>query len=360
MADRLLLHIGTQKSGTTYLQRVLARLSGELKREGVLYPTRLQGRREIYNHEAAAYGLLGTASFPWVAPARAEGQRSAWDRLRRKVQEWDGTAIVSGEALSVIDAAAAGRLVESLGVPNTHVIITARDLGRVLPSSWQQHIRNGRSTSFASYLQQQAERRGEGSPAVLAERWDADPEQTFWRAYAIGGLVDRWAPLARTVSVVIVPRRGGPPDELWHRFRRALDVGTVLPETPPAIDDLEANVGLTEPEVLVLAALNRQIDSTKADSPDMRALRGRIIRDAFATRPDRGAPVRIPASWVPRVTAWADDDLAVLRSTAAIIVGSESDLVVEPSTAAEADAVRADDVARAAGAALAYLAGAGT
>jgi hypothetical protein len=360
VADRLLLHIGTQKSGTTYLQRVLARLSGELKREGVLYPTRLQGRREIYNHEAAAYGLLGTASFPWVAPARAEGQRSAWDRLRRKVQEWDGTAIVSGEALSVIDAASAGRLVESLGVPNTHVIITARDLGRVMPSSWQQHIRNGRSTSFNSYLQQQADRRGEGSPAALAERWDADPEQTFWRAYAIGGLVDRWAPLARTVSVVTVPRRGAPPDELWHRFRRALDVGTVLPETPPTIDDLEANVGLTEPEVLVLAALNRQIDSTKADSPGMRALRGRIVRDAFATRPDRGAPVRIPASWVPRVTAWANDDLAVLRSTAAIIVGSESDLVVDPSTAAESDAVRADDVARAAGAALAYLAGAGT
>ena len=82
--------------------------------------------------------------------------------------------------------------------------------------------------------------------------------------------------------------------------------------------------------------------------------------DPFATRSDRGAPVRIPASWVPRVMAWANDDLAVLRSTAAIIVGSESDLVVDPSTAAESDAVRADDVARAAGAALAYLAGAGT
>ena len=359
MADRLLLHIGTQKSGTTYLQRVLARLSGELKREGVLYPTRLQGRREIYNHEAAAYGLLGTASFPWVAAQRAEGQASAWERLRRKVQDWDGTAIVSGEAFSVIDPAAARRLVDSLGIPNTHVIITARDLGRVLPSSWQQHIRNGRSTSFASYLQQQAERRGEGSARDLTRRWDEDPEQTFWRAYAIGGLVERWAPLARTVSVVTVPRRGAAPDELWHRFRRALDLGPVLPETPPAIDDLEANVGLTEPEVLVLAALNRQVDSTKADSPDMRALRARIVREAFAPRADRGTSVRIPDAWVPRVTAWADDDLTMLRSTSALLVGPESDLVVEPPTGPGGDGPRADEVARAAGAALAYLAGAG-
>lgn len=357
MAERLLLHIGTQKSGTTYLQRVLAHLSGELKREGVLYPTRLQGRREIYNHEAAAYGLLGTASFPWVPAARAEGQTGAWQRLCRKVQDWDGTAIVSGEALSVIDSRAAKRLVDALGVPNTHVIITARDLGRVLPSSWQQHIRNGRSTSFTSYLQQQADRRGEGPARELLQRWDDDPDQTFWRAYAIGGLVERWAPLARTVSVVTVPRRGAPPDELWHRFRRALDLGPVLPETPPAIDDLAANVGLTEPEVLVLAALNRQVDATKADSPDMRALRARIVRDAFAPRSDRGTPVRIPDSWVPRVAAWADEDLAILRSTSALLVGPESDLVVEPPAGPGSEAPRADEVARAAGAALAYLAG---
>ncbi len=359
MADRLLLHIGTQKSGTTYLQRVLARLSGDLKRDGVLYPTRLQGRREVYNHEAAAYGLLGAAAFPWVASTRAEGQAGAWERLCRKVQEWDGTAIVSGEALSVIDPAAARRLVESLGVANTHIIITARDLGRVLPSSWQQHIRNGRSTSFTSYLQQQAERRGEGSARDLERRWDDDPEQTFWRAYAIGGLVQRWAPLARTVSVVTVPRRGAAPDELWHRFRRALDLGPVLPETPPAIDDLAANVGLTEPEVLVLAALNRQVDSTKADSPDMRALRARIVRDAFAPRQDRGTPVRIPDSWVPRVAAWADEDLAVLRSTSAILVGPESDLIVEPPSGPGGDGPRPEEVARAAGAAIAYLAAVG-
>jgi hypothetical protein len=356
VADRLLLHIGTQKSGTTYLQRVLARLSGDLKRDGVLYPTRLQGRREIYNHEAAAYGLLGTASFPWVPEARAQGQSSAWERLRRKVAEWDGTAIVSGEAFSVVDSASARRLVESLGVTNTHVIITARDLGRVLPSSWQQHIRNGRSTSFASYLQQQAARRGEGPARDLVRRWDVDPDQTFWRAYAIGGLAERWAPLARTVSVVTVPRRGAPPDELWHRFRRALDLGPVLPETPPVIDDIAANVGLTEPEVLVMAALNRQVDSTKADGREMRALRSRLVRDAFAARPDRGAPVRIPEGWLKRVRGWGDEDLAMLRSTSALLVGPESDLEVEAS-AASPSGPRPEEVAQAAGAAIATLAG---
>lgn len=358
MANRLLLHIGTQKSGTTYLQRVLAQLSGQLKGDGVLYPTRLQGRREIYNHEAAAYGLLGTLAFPWVPPAKAQAQTSAWDRLRRKVSEWDGTVIVSGEALSVINAADAQRLVESLAVPNTQIVITARDLGRVLPSSWQQHIRNGRSTSFTSYLNQQAARRGEGTPQQLTERWDSDPEQTFWRAYAIGGLVERWAPLASNVSVVTVPHRGAAPDELWHRFRRALDLGPVLPESPPALDDISANVGLTEPEVLVLAALNREVDSSKADGRDMRALRSQLVREAFAPRTDRGSPIHIPESWLTRVTGWAADDLAMLRSTSALLVGPESDLEVAQTPRTPRPSL-AEDVARAAGAALAVLAGLG-
>ncbi|MGI9196440.1 MAG: hypothetical protein ACR2KE_03160 [Candidatus Nanopelagicales bacterium] len=356
MAERLLLHIGTQKSGTTYLQRVLARLSGELKREGVLYPLRLHGRREVYNHEAAAYGLLGTSAFPWVPAKKATGQQASWEGLRRKVRDWDGTAIVSGEAISVINASDARRLVESLGVADTRVIITARDLGRVLPSSWQQHIRNGRSTPFGRFLQQHAERRGEGDAAERAARWDADPEQTFWRAYAIGTLVERWAPLARTVSVVTVPRRGAGPDELWHRFRRSLDVGAALPETPPAIDDLEANVGLTEPEVMVLAGLNKQIDSAKADGADPRALRARIVREAFVTREHRGSPVRIPRDWRERVSEWAREDAEVLQSTAAILVGPESDLLVDPASPV-GDGPDAYEVSRAAGAALALLAG---
>lgn len=355
MAERLLLHIGTQKSGTTYLQRVLSRLSGSLKREGVLYPLRLHGRREVYNHEAAAYGLLGTSSFPWVPGAKARAQEGAWEGLSRKVREWDGTAIVSGEAISVINSAAAERLVASLGVSNTHVIITARDLGRVLPSSWQQHIRNGRSTPFARYLAQQADRRGEGDAHERAALWDADPEQTFWRAYAIGTLVERWAPFARTVTVVTVPRRGAAPHELWHRFSRALDLGATLPETPPQIDDLEANVGLTEPEVLVLAGLNRQIDGVKADDAEIRKLRGRIVRDAFVSRADRGSPVRIPRTWLPRIRNWADDDAEVLRSSQALLVGPESDLLVDPDAPA-GDGPDADEVARAAGAAMAYLA----
>ena len=58
MAERLFLHIGTQKSGTTYLQRVLAALAPQLRKKGVLYPIRLVGKKEIYNQARSDKGLL--------------------------------------------------------------------------------------------------------------------------------------------------------------------------------------------------------------------------------------------------------------------------------------------------------------
>lgn len=351
MATRLVLHIGTQKSGTTYLQRVMQNLAPALRDQGVHYPTRIGGPREVYNHEAAAYGLLGREAFPWVPEERASAQAAVWAKLVEQVGTWAGPAVVSGEALSVITQKAARQLIDALAVPETHVVITARDLGRVLPSSWQQHIRNGRSTSFSAYLRQLASSRGEGSPAERSAAWETDPDQTFWRAFAIGSLVNRWAPLAKSVTVVPVPRRGDNPHELWQRFAASLDLGDILPNIPPEIDTVSANVGITEPETLVLAGLNRQARDIDIAQSTLRSIRGRIVRDGFVSREERGNPVRLPADWVHTIRGWADDDVTELLATTAALIGPADDLRV-PEQLPVAGAAEVDQVAAAAGAAI--------
>jgi hypothetical protein len=250
VATRLLLHIGTQKSGTTYLQRVLERLAVKIRDQGVLYPIRLAGKKEIYNHESASYGLLGRDHYPWVPQVRADAERPAWDVLVKKVREWPGTAIVSGEAISVVRRIGAEQLVSSLNVADTQIIITARDLGRVIPSSWQQHIRNGRSSKMSAYIQTLANKR-RGDLDADEALWESDPDLTFWRAYAIGSLVKRWQSVVGPdrVTVVTVPGREAGPDALWLRFREGLRLSEALPTNPPKVDMLTANVGLTEAEV---------------------------------------------------------------------------------------------------------------
>ncbi|MCP9951518.1 hypothetical protein LUX33_25860 [Actinomadura madurae] len=86
MASKIVLHIGLQKSGTTFLQHVLQAGGEALAEAGVLYPVPPdweRGKRTVANHEWPSYGLLGT-EFPWVSRERAAEEaargRRCWTR----------------------------------------------------------------------------------------------------------------------------------------------------------------------------------------------------------------------------------------------------------------------------------------
>jgi len=354
VAARLYLHIGTQKSGTTYLQRILQALAPRLREAGVLYPTWTTRGDLVYNHEPATYGLLGPAEYPWVAERAAEVQRKPWSRLVDQVRTWRGPAIVSGEAISVIRPDAARALVSALGIDDTVVIITARDLGRVLPSSWQQSIRNGRSASFTTYLTGYARQRGPAGIATDPHRWDADVEHTFWRAYAIGTLAARWAAIVGPdrVRVVGVPRSDAGTHALWHRFTTAVDLTGSIDHDPPEISELRANIGLTEPETLLLAAFNRAAEQRGISRMDSRQVRMNLIKDHLLPRQDRGRPVRLPSEWFERVDAWAQEDVEILDRSACTLIGESADLLPAAGATYTSD-VPLDDVLQVAGAAQA-------
>ena len=57
MADMITLHIGTQKSGSTYLQRLLHTLAPTLPPD-LVYPVGLAGDEHQFNHEYACYPVL--------------------------------------------------------------------------------------------------------------------------------------------------------------------------------------------------------------------------------------------------------------------------------------------------------------
>ncbi|MCP9968292.1 hypothetical protein LUX57_26585 [Actinomadura madurae] len=231
MASKIVLHIGLQKSGTTFLQHVLQAGGEALAEAGVLYPVPPdweRGKRTVANHEWPSYGLLGT-EFPWVSRERAAEEAGSWKALLDEVNAWPGTVLLSAEALSVVRRPAVDRLMGVLGAGDVEVVVTARSLGRSLPSLWQQHVRNGRSAGFASYLRTLAEQRKAGW-----ERVEAEPALHLWRAFSLSRLVRRWSEAgAARVSVVTTP--GRPPELLWRRFAEAAGL--------PGLDGVPALTG---------------------------------------------------------------------------------------------------------------------
>lgn len=314
MASRLILHVGLQKSGTTYLQDVLANNADELANAGVVYPlSSHQGRR---NHEWATYGLLGT-EYPWVSERRASEESGEWKRLERRVTRESGTVLLSAEALSAIRAPAIRVLLDRLGAPEVEVVVTARSLGRTLPSLWQQHVRNGRRLGFERYLRMLDEQRGMG-PAKI----EADRDLHLWRAFALGGLVRRWAAEVGTARLRVVTSPGSPPELLWSRFADAAGLPGFTGRKAVA---RHVHTGLTASEVAVLASVNAALDEAGWAAVPARRLREAIL-EGFARRADRGPRITIPPEWAARVGKWSAEDIAELQGSGVTIVGDTADL----------------------------------
>jgi hypothetical protein len=321
MASRLILHIGLQKSGTTYLQELIASGADELARAGIVYPVSPAGkrRRRTENHEWASYGLLGP-EYPWVSEQRAATEKGTWKTLERQVARTKGTVLLSAEALSVIRTPAIRTLLAQLGVDDVEVVVTARSLGRSLPSLWQQHVRNGRRLGFERYLDMLGEQR-----RLPAARIEEDGELHLWRAFAIGRLARRWAREVGESRVRVVTSPGRPPQLLWARFAEAIGV----PGFTFHADDVAArpvHIGLTAPEAVVLTSLNSAL-ATAGWAPDQaRRLREAVLTNGFQSRAERGPRIAVPPHWRSRVAEWSAEDISELLESGVTVIGDTADL----------------------------------
>ncbi len=342
MAERLVLHIGVQKSGTTYLQQLMQHRTRELADLGVQYQLP-SGRRlkdgRINHHELATYGLLGN-EYPWVNAERAKEERGWWEKLAAKVNEWPGTSVVSAEALSVIRADAASHVVEAFGCPaNTDVLITARGLDKLLPSLWQQHIRNGRSAGIESFLGQLVHERESGWDVVETKR-----KAHMWRAFALGRLAQRWASVVGVGRVTVITNPGSPAELLWRRFLEASGIGS--PSDLPEPEETSVHGGVTAAEAEVLNSININLSSAGWTPAAIKRFDNSLIH-VFGEREQRGPRLALPAAIREQVQRWVGEDVADLHRSGVRIVGSTDELNYSPGS--EPPKPTTDDVSDAAG-----------
>ena len=105
MTKRVHLHVGTPKTGTSYLQHVLFHNRRTLQRHGIAYPAR--------RHDAHFLAALDLMRMPWGGlEAQAIG---SWDKLAASVRKASGDAIISHEILATASRVQIGHALDSLG-----------------------------------------------------------------------------------------------------------------------------------------------------------------------------------------------------------------------------------------------------
>jgi hypothetical protein len=303
MSRRAFLHVGTAKSGTTYLQDLWWRHHDALRDQGLLLPG--DGRRDHFTAAAVVKGMTAVVE---TLDAR---ERDAWGRLLDAAREWPDDVLITNEHFSDSPAEAAAAALADLAsvADEVHVVVTARDLGRVLPSAWQQRVKMGARQPYRRFLG--TVRRGED-------------DQKFWRYQDVLGILSLWSaglPPDR-VHLVVLPPSGAPRDELWLRTAAVLgvDVSGLDTDAQRPNDSL----GLVEAELLrrINAALPR------ADrSPGLtRHIKGSFVPDLLAGAAPR-EPFVVPAQHHDWIRRRSEALVAYLRTCAYDVVGDLDDLL---------------------------------
>jgi hypothetical protein len=300
---RVYLHLGLQKTGTSYLQGVMRHNRELLAAQGLdLVP---DSRRESF----ALMLQVRDRYNPERDPAFVGG---ALDRFTEGLERAPGSrALLSQESLAACRRAQVKRLVEACGDREVHVLLTVRDLARQVPSSWQQELKAARTVSYERWLErlQEGEQAGRGGhpwiqldpPAVLA----------------------RWAELLppERIHVVTVPPSGSPPTLLLERYCRVL--GVRAEGLAPAPGRGNTSLGHVQAELL------RQVNLGLPDDLRRRQVYGDVGKRWFASQVlarQQGERILAPERLRPWCERVSDAQVAALAEAGYHVEGDLEDL----------------------------------
>ena len=316
MSTRVLLHVGTPKTGTSYLQDVLYRNRRTLAAADILYPA-----DRFDAHFLAALDLM---RLPWGGlEAEAVG---AWDGLAARVRGHHGTAIISHEILATASRSQAGRALESLGHGSgteVHLVLSVRDLVRQIPAEWQENVKHRQALTYGAFLDQVQDPNRESRIAT----W-------FWGVQEIPDILNRWGhdlPPER-VHLVTVPPAGGPHQLLWKRFSLVFGLdGLDL--------DLEAeraNPSLGAPETALLRRVNRAANR-ELNPGDYRPLVRELLAHQTLSKRTRSPRLALPPDVHPWTQAVTRSWIAEVEERGYDVIGDLHDLMGAPPVTRYAD-----------------------
>lgn len=298
MAKRLFVHVGAMKSGTTYLQGLFSRNRERLEESGIRWVR--ASRTEVTQLREADQPITSAKSM-----AR---------RLRAAAEGWDRDLLCSMELMGTRGARFQRRLVAASGADEVHIIVTARDLSRVIPSRWQTTTHNGHSWTWEEYVR-----------SVCSDDPDATaPGRTFWRHQDLPRMFRAWSAVAEPhrMYLATVPANSTDRQLLWHRFAEILGVDpTGYLDPKPA----RANPSLS----MAAAEVLRRVNTLVGDLSYQQYRRGvtNMVYRMFGERSADEPPLQVPAAyrdWIEQRARQMNDELTKLGVN---IVGDLDDLL---------------------------------
>lgn len=290
MSPRVVLHVGTPKSGTTFLQEALWLHRDALLAQGFTCPGERQ--REMF---LAAIDVRGNREHWGLEATAVDGK---WRVLCEQARDFAGTTIMSHELLGAASQRQIDHARAALDGLDVDIVITARDLPRQVVSEWQERVKNGSTMSFGQFANR------------LTDQLRSDNLRgLFWANQHVPAVLLRWSreiPASRVHVVTAPPAGTAEPNQLWERFAEA--VGFDATGLDPVAPELTANLSLGVAQIAILREVNDVLDGRIAQPEYSRVVK-RFLGQDLLTRHRSARPVCPPdlADELERLAApWRD------------------------------------------------------
>jgi hypothetical protein len=306
VAEKVFLHIGAPKSGTTYLQTVLWQNRKALRRAGVLVP--------------------GSSLFDMNRVAMAARRQTlgdsrtarTWNRMAEASKAWHATTVFSSEWICWTDEPLATRTVQQLRPDDVHVVFSARSFATLVPAAWQETLKRGAPHSLEEFV------------AAL----DAGQDRWSWWTLDPATVLARWeqAVGADHIHVVTLPPAGSPRSLLLERFAGLFGFDPSLCDTTTAQPNESLSVEAAELIRRVAPRAREEIDFENAHwSEDYRWLRRYLGHDLLVPQP--GHRIRLPDRIAEELEGRAVESVSILRARGYDVAGDLDELVGQPQPA---------------------------
>lgn len=303
--ERVYIHLGSPKTGTTYLQEILWNNRADLGRAGVLYP----GNRPDAHFHAA----LDLQNKQFQSDWFDENVPHAWSRLVAEAAEWTGTVVISHELFCTATPEQIERAMNDLASAEVHLVCTARDLLRQLPAVWQEDVKNRHTLSFEEFV-----------GGVRGTTEETNPlSDLFWPRQDTAAILGKWAAdvPAERVHVITVPPKGGDPTTVWNRFAELIGLQPEAFDT--AVRRPNRSLGVAETEVI--RKLNQRLNERIPWSEHDRTVKSRIAGGILGGRKPR-TPLEVPAEHRQWIDEQSERMISELAESGYHVIGDLEEL----------------------------------
>jgi len=231
MTRQLFLHIGASKTGTSSLQVGVISSREALGHVGVGVPF---ARRPVKVQKfLRPLGWEFVEGFPHPVDGKA------LDGAVRRIRRTDGQLLLlTNEDLAELDEARIGELAGRIAQNSElecHVVITARDWARQLPSEYQQQLKRRMTTDYDSYLGQVRDREGEDA-------------RQFHLRQDFARMAQRWATAIPAERIHVIPVDSRDHDAIFREFGAVVGYPHETVKRPSRM--VNQSFGMVEAEVL--------------------------------------------------------------------------------------------------------------